>query len=116
MRDQQSHHRPGHVEELSGQRALHVEVEGAGAVEAGRDVDLQQPGLQLGVQQNVKPKQLEAGVSASHVVVVETDQTPLCTDDSLYHQVFDLLPDGGVINPGGVKVPPERFQGPLVSL
>ena len=85
-------------------------------METRGDVHLQEPGLELGVQENVEAKELEAGVSAGHVVVVETDQTPLRTDDSLYHQVFDLLPDGGVINPGGVKVPPERFQSPLVSL
>ena len=85
-------------------------------METRGDVHLQEPGLELGVQEDVEAKELEAGVSAGHVVVVEADEAAFGTDNSLYHQVFDLLPDGGVIDPGGVKVSPQGLEGPLVSL
>ena len=85
-------------------------------METRGDVHLQEPGLELGVQEDVEAKELEAGVSAGHVVVVEADKASLGTDNSLYHQVFDLLPDGGVIDPRGVKVSPQGLEGPLVSL
>ena len=85
-------------------------------METGRDVHLQQPGLQLGVQEDVEPEEFKTGISAGNIVVVKTGQTGLGTQDSLDHQVFDLLPDFGVIDPRSIKVSPQCFQGPLVSL
>ena len=85
-------------------------------METGRDVHLQQPGLQLGVQEDVEPEEFKTGISAGNIVVVKTGQTGLGTQDSLDHQVFDLLPDFGVVDPRSIKVSPQCFQGPLVSL
>ena len=108
MRDQQSHHRPGHVEELSGQRALHVEVEGAGAVEAGRDVDLQQPGLQLRVEENIKPKELETSVISPDIPgSLGCDLVPPA-EDRLHTNILDPLPDWPpVYTQLGLKILPE---------
>ena len=77
--------RPGHVEELSGQRTFHIQVQGAGAVQTGRDVHLQQPRLQLRVQEDVEAKEFKAGISAGNIVVVETGQTGLRTQHRLNH-------------------------------
>ena len=85
-------------------------------METGRDVHLQQPGLQLGVQEDVEAKEFKTGISAGNVVVMEAGKAGLCTQDSLDHQVFNLLPDIGVIDPRSIKVPPQCLQGPLVSL
>ena len=61
---------PGHVEHLGGQGALHVQVQGGGAVEAGRDVDLQQPRLQLGVQEDVETKQFKTRIFTCYIGVM----------------------------------------------
>ena len=85
-------------------------------METGGDVHLQQPGLQLGVQEDVEAKEFKTGISAGDVVVVKSGQAGLCTQDSLDHQVFYLLPDLGVIDPRSVEVSPQCFQCPLVAL
>ena len=85
-------------------------------METGRDVHLQQPGLQLRVQEDVEAKEFKTGISAGNIVVMETGQAGLCTQDSLDHQVFNLLPDIGVIDPRSIEVSPQCFQCPLVAL
>ena len=85
QQQQPSSSRPGHVEELSSQGTFHIQVQGAGAVQTGGDVDLQQPGLQLRVQEDVEAKEFKAGISAGNIVVVETGQTGLRTQHRLNH-------------------------------
>ena len=116
QQQQPSSSRPGHVEELSSQGTFHIQVQGAGAVQTGGDVDLQQPGLQLRVQEDVEAKEFKTGISAGNIVVMQTGQARLCTKDSLDHQVFNLLPDIGVIDPRSIEVSPQCFQCPFVAL
>ena len=85
-------------------------------MEAGRDVHLQQPRLQLRVEEDVEAEELEAGVLAGHVGLVQVDQVALRAQHGLDHQILDLLPDDRVINPRGVEVSPQSLERPLVTL
>ena len=51
-----------HGKDVRNEGALDHVVEGRGGVEGGGDVDLEQPGAELFVEQHVEPEQLEARV------------------------------------------------------
>lgn len=71
------------VEDLGGQRRLDVEVERRRGVERGRDVDLNQPGFQFRVEEDVESEELVADVVGVHVGAVHRVDCVLGADDGL---------------------------------
>ena len=71
------------VEDLGGQRRLDVEVERRRGVERGRDVDLNQPGFQFRVEEDVESEELVADVVGVHVGAVNRVDCVLGADDGL---------------------------------
>jgi hypothetical protein len=71
------------VEDLGGQRRLDVEVERRRRVERGRDVDLNQPGFQFRVEEDVESEELVADVVGVHVGAVNRVDCVLGADDGL---------------------------------
>ena len=62
-------------------------------MKTGGNVDFNQPRLQLGIQQNVEAKQLEAGIPTGHIVLEQIHHRRLGTHDGLDHQILNFFPD-----------------------
>ena len=72
------------VEDFGGQRRLDVEVERRRGVERWRDVDLDEPGFQFRVEEDVESEELVADVVRVHVGTVHGVDGVLRADDGLY--------------------------------
>ena len=76
-------------EQVTQQAGLYLHVNGRVRVEAGGHVDLQQPGLQVGVNQNIKAVELETIIPVGDEHLAGTVNRELHRDDALDDDVLN---------------------------
>lgn len=93
-----------------------MQIERRGRVQRRRYVYLEQPRLQLRVEQHVDAKQLEAIVPAAHVRFGHVIDGTLASENGAQHEIAQSAPQTGGVDALRGQVGPQRFDGPFVAL
>ena len=88
------------VQQVADEGRLDLHVDDGITVERGREVDLQEPGLEVGVDEDVEAVQLEAVPAMRHEHLARAVHRKLHRDDRLDDHVFDVLEDGSSLVSG----------------
>ena len=91
-------------EQITQQAGLYLHVNRGLRVEAGGHVHLQQPGLQVGVNQNIKAVQLETIISVGDEHLTSTVNGELHRDDALDDDVLNAGHQLGGVNVAGSEM------------
>ena len=108
------------IKKLSHQRCLQPNIDLLGHLvdeERGYCVDLQQVGLQVCVDEDVQPEEIEVVVEGGGGLLDHLVDVLMATEQGLDHDILDALPEGGGVHP--VHLPhvlPQLIDGPLVDL
>lgn len=86
-------HHAHHGEHVGDHGALDLQVQGAVGVEGGGEVDLQQPGAQVVIQQDIESQHLEAVCAVGHIHLHRTEHSMFDAEDRLDDQVVNARPN-----------------------
>ena len=102
-------------EEVTQHGGLDLHVDGRVGVEGGGHVDLQQPGLQIRVNQNIKTIHFKTIVSVRHEHLARAVHRELHRDNALDDHILDGLHQVGGVEIIGAEMFEEGGERPLVT-
>jgi hypothetical protein len=84
-------------------------------VQRRRNVDFQQPRLEVRVQQNIETKEFEAGIAIRDIIFQHVVEGWCDTQQSFNHNISQRGFDGFDIDTQAEKVGPQALQSPVID-
>ena len=86
-----------HGKEVGNEFAFDSLIEGGVAVEGGGEVDFEEPGVELVVDEDVEAEELEAIVAEGDVLLAGVEDYVLGRQNRLDNHILDLLEDSRIV-------------------